>query len=117
VRARGVCGRTALFRAYWTQDLDVSDVAVQRSVLCPSVLDAALFDQLVQATKQESIKARLKAAGDEAVARGAYGAPTIFLTRSDETTPTMYFGADRLHLLARHLGVPIPTAFPPRPRL
>ena len=91
---------------------------MQRQALCPGILDAALFDRLVNAdAKLDLIKARLKANSDEAVAHGAYGAPTVLLKRADETEPTMYFGADRLHLIARHLGVSMPASFPARSRL
>ena len=93
----------------------MSDPTVVRQVLCPTVLDAALFDRLATDAKSDAVKARLKAATDEAVARGAFGAPNIFVRRADESEPTMYFGADRFHLVARQLGVSMPAAFPKVP--
>jgi 2-hydroxychromene-2-carboxylate isomerase len=73
------------------------------------------------------VKDELKAATDEAVKRGAFGAPIFFVRRASEPTekvrdvpfvygvsvndsrpplslPQMYFGADRFHLIAAQMG-------------
>jgi 2-hydroxychromene-2-carboxylate isomerase len=42
----------------------------------------------------QPVKDELSANGDEAIARGAFGSPTMYLDRND-----MYFGVDRLPLL------------------
>ena len=49
--------------------------------------------ELVAKTQEDSVKNSLKANTQEAVARGAFGAPTFFV--GDE----MYFGEDRLFLI------------------
>jgi 2-hydroxychromene-2-carboxylate isomerase len=43
---------------------------------------------------EQAIKDQLKANTDEAIARGAFGSPTIYLDKTD-----MYFGNDRLPLI------------------
>ena len=43
---------------------------------------------------EQSVKDQLKANTDEAIARGAFGSPTIYLDKTD-----MYFGNDRLPLI------------------
>ena len=49
--------------------------------------------ELVAKTQEEAVKNQLKVNTEEAVARGAFGAPTFFV--GDE----MYFGEDRLFLI------------------
>ncbi len=47
---------------------------------------------------EQSIKDQLKANTDEAIQRGAFGSPTIYLDKAD-----MYFGNDRLPLIREAL--------------
>ena len=78
-----------LFRAYWGgADADLSQADVLAELLGADVLAQA---------SDEQVKATLKANTDDAVARGAFGAPTLFV--GDK----MYFGADRMFLLEREL--------------
>lgn len=84
----------ALFRALWVDGRDVSADDVVLSVAHGCDADG---DRVLAATSDPSIKDRLRAETDEAVARGAFGAPTFFVG------PTMYWGNDRLMLLERDL--------------
>lgn len=77
----------ALFEALWIHGANLADPAVLKRTLADAGLDA---DALLTAASQEEIKQRLIATTDEAIARGAFGAPTIYL--GDE----MFFGQDRL---------------------
>ncbi|MCA9582287.1 MAG: 2-hydroxychromene-2-carboxylate isomerase [Myxococcales bacterium] len=77
----------ALFRAYWVEDRDVSDPEVVAAVAQQVGLSGA---ELVTQAGTQPIKDALRDATDEAVRRGAFGAPTFFL--GDE----MYWGNDRL---------------------
>ncbi len=78
----------ALFEAYWVEDRDVGD---------PEVLVSLLGKEVVERAGTDAVKVSLKDATDEAVMRGAFGAPSFFL--EDE----LYFGEDRLFLLEHAL--------------
>ena len=81
----------ACFALYWGEDRDIS----QDAVLAEACRRAGVDSQTVLAGIAEpSIKQRLKANTDEAIARGAFGSPTIYVDKSD-----MYFGNDRLMLV------------------
>lgn len=76
----------ALFNAYWAQGRDLGDAAVVTDLLGAEVVARA---------SEPEVKAALKANGDEAAARGAFGAPTFFWDGH------MFFGNDRLAMLER----------------
>lgn len=80
----------ALFQAYWVDDRDVSSDA-ELAVLA----DAAGLDgsAIVAAIDAPATKDALRANTDDAVARGAFGAPTCFYGGA------MFWGHDRLALL------------------
>jgi len=82
---------TAVFEAYWGDDLDISQVAVLSGVCERLGLDA---EPLLAAADAPEIKVRLRANTDEVMARGGFGSPTIFVGGDD-----MYFGNDRLPLV------------------
>jgi 2-hydroxychromene-2-carboxylate isomerase len=81
----------AVFEAYWTRDLDISQDEVLAG-LCGRVgVEPARF---FEGIARPEIKAALKANTDEVIARGGFGSPTIFVGGDD-----MYFGNDRLGLV------------------
>lgn len=80
-----------VFAAYWSDDRDISQEAVLADIAAAQGLDAAA---LMAAIATPEVKAQLKANTDEAIARGAFGSPTIFVGGDD-----MYFGNDRLVLV------------------
>jgi 2-hydroxychromene-2-carboxylate isomerase len=82
----------ALFDAYWANDRDVSDRAVLADIASTVGLDAPA---VMAATDAQETKDLLRARTDEAVARGAFGAPTFFVGEE------MFFGNDRIVLLER----------------
>jgi 2-hydroxychromene-2-carboxylate isomerase len=84
----------ALFRAYWVEDQDVSADAVIAAAAAHAGSDA---DAVVAALGDQATKDRLRATTDEAVRRGAFGAPSLFV--GDE----LFWGNDRLELLEAHL--------------
>jgi 2-hydroxychromene-2-carboxylate isomerase len=84
----------ALFRGFWVEDRDVSDKTVIAELAAKAGLDGMT---VVQAIDAQETKDALRAATDEAVARGAFGAPAMFA--GDE----LYWGNDRLDQLEQAL--------------
>ncbi len=87
----------ALFRAAWGQPKNLGDVAVLRDVIAKAGIDP---EPLLAAAATEPLKERLKADTAEAVARGAFGAPTFFVGEE------MFFGNDRLDFVEEALRAP-----------
>jgi 2-hydroxychromene-2-carboxylate isomerase len=81
----------ALYRRHWGEGLAVDNAEAW------AACGADRFGALVG---EQRIKDALKASTDEAVARGAFGFPAMFV--DDD----MYFGSDRLPLLAFDRGLP-----------
>lgn len=77
-----------LFAAYWGENRNISEQEVLLDILGPELLARAGDD---------AVKERLKASTEEAVQRGAFGAPTIFIGAD------MYFGEDRVFLVEHAL--------------
>jgi len=85
----------AVFEAYWGEDRDISQDAVLSDVCRKVGVDPQKF---LDGIGQQAIKDQLKANTEEAVARGGFGSPTIFINETD-----MYFGNDRLPLIREAL--------------
>ncbi len=85
----------SVYPAFWVDGLDLGDEAVLAGVLTDAGLDAA---KLAELRSQDDVKNELRSNTEEAVARGAFGAPTFFL--GDE----MFFGADHLFFVERALA-------------
>ena len=80
----------AAFRAMWVDDRNLADDALVRELADAHGLDVA-------AIEQPAIKDKLRANTDEAVQRGAFGAPTMMV--ADE----LFWGNDRLHFVEKAL--------------
>ena len=89
----------ALFHAYWGLGRDLSRPEVVREALDGAGLDGAA---LVQRAEDAAVKDALRARTDEAVARGVFGAPTMFVTVDGKTES--FWGQDRLHFVEKALG-------------
>jgi len=83
-----------VFKAVWVAGKNMGDSDVVAETLAESGLDSGALLSLCQ---DPAIKAALVAATDAAVARGCFGAPTLFM--DDE----MYFGQDRLDFVEQAL--------------
>lgn len=81
-----------LFDAYWVEGRDPSDKAVIAEVAARLGLDAPA---IVAGIDAQETKDRLRADTEEAVARGAFGAPSFFVGEE------MFFGNDRIPHLER----------------
>jgi len=77
----------AVFEAMWRSPKNLGDPAEMIPVLARAGVGGDEFRALIE---RDDVKARLKATTEDAVARGAFGAPTFFV--GDE----MFFGQDRL---------------------
>jgi 2-hydroxychromene-2-carboxylate isomerase len=84
----------AVYRAIWVEQKNMSDPAT-----VGAVLQAAGFEpqQFLALTADPEVKERLKTVTQEAVARGAFGAPTFFVG------DTMFWGQDRLDFVKQAL--------------
>lgn len=80
----------ALMRAYWVDGCDLSQAEQVERVCTALGLDGTA---LLAAAESTEVKDQLRADTEEAVARGAFGAPTLFLGEH------MFWGNDRLKLL------------------
>jgi 2-hydroxychromene-2-carboxylate isomerase len=80
----------AVFTALWAKGANLNDPAVVTATLVDAGFDAA--DVFALANDAE-IKAALKTNTEDAVARGVFGAPTVFVGEA------MYFGQDRLDFI------------------
>ena len=78
-----------LYKAYWVKNMDIAD---------PDVVASLVGRDAVEQAGIQEIKDKLFQSTEEAVRRGAFGAPTFFV--KDE----MFFGHDRMPLLALHLN-------------
>ena len=78
-----------LFQAYWVNNQDIAD---------PEVVASLIGKDAVERAGTQEIKDALFQSTNEAVQRGAFGAPTFFV--KDE----MFFGHDRLPLLELHMS-------------
>jgi 2-hydroxychromene-2-carboxylate isomerase len=77
----------AVFRGIWEEGRNMDDPEVIRAALDEAGLDGAHTLARIQ---DQEIKDRLLKNTEAAVARGVFGAPTIFVNKE------MYFGKDRL---------------------
>jgi 2-hydroxychromene-2-carboxylate isomerase len=80
----------AAFRALWVDDHDITTEAGLRQIAAAAELDV---DRALAASQSQPVKDKLRAYTDEAIARGAFGAPAIFV--GDQ----LFWGNDRLHFV------------------
>jgi 2-hydroxychromene-2-carboxylate isomerase len=84
----------AVFKAMWIDGLNLNDPAVTGKMLAQAGFDPAA---LLALTADADVKAALRATTEEAVARGVFGAPTMFVGDA------MFFGQDRLEFVREAL--------------
>jgi 2-hydroxychromene-2-carboxylate isomerase len=86
---------STIYRSMWVAGLDMSDSTVVGEALGKSGFDP---QSILALSADPEIKAALKANTEEAVSRGAFGAPTMFV--GDD----MFFGQDRLDFVREALS-------------
>lgn len=105
-----------LFDRFWSGGgEDVNDPAVLLSALREAGLDEATAGRFIAGASDPAVKARLAAITHEAVERGAFGAPTYFVRKDDESDEDMFFGSDRIGMLAFLYDLPFDGPVPGRP--
>jgi len=85
----------AFFHAMWAEDRDVSSDEEIARIASECGLDG---EAVVAACAEQEVKDVLRGWTEEAVSRGAFGAPTMFVD------DTMYWGNDRLSLMQDRIG-------------
>ena len=84
-----------VFKAMWVDGLNLNDPAVAAKALVDAGFDPA---EVMALAADAEVKAALRATTEEAVARGAFGAPTMFVGDA------MFFGQDRLDFVREALA-------------
>lgn len=84
----------AVFKAIWVDEQNMGQPEVVVDVLAKAGFDA---NALLAKCSDEAVKEKLKANTEEAVARGAFGAPTVYVDGE------MFFGQDRLPMIEKAL--------------
>jgi 2-hydroxychromene-2-carboxylate isomerase len=84
----------AVYPAFWEKGLALGDPAVVADLISSAGLDA---EQLAAQANSGAVKEELRTTTEEAIARGAFGAPAIFFGGE------LYFGVDHLPFLERAL--------------
>ncbi|HEY5944605.1 MAG TPA: 2-hydroxychromene-2-carboxylate isomerase [Kofleriaceae bacterium] len=85
----------ALFRAYWAEGKDITTDEVIAAAAREAGLDG---DAIVAAIDAQETKDLLRATTEEAVRRGAFGAPAMFVG------DTLFWGNDRIPLLEQFVA-------------
>ena len=80
----------AAFDAYFARGENIDEPDVIQAIADDCGLDGA---SLISGTAEQSTKAQLRSNTEEAIERGAYGSPTMFIDNA------LYFGNDQLPLL------------------
>ncbi|HEY5921242.1 MAG TPA: 2-hydroxychromene-2-carboxylate isomerase [Kofleriaceae bacterium] len=83
-----------LFRAYWCDSQDITTDEVISAAATAAQLDAAA---ILAAIDAQETKDQLRATTDEAVKRGAFGAPALFVGEA------LFWGNDRIPLLESYV--------------
>ena len=86
---------TAGFEAYFTDQRNLDDPETLVALANEIGLDGA---DMWQRSQEQTCKDQLRANTDEAIDRGAYGSPSIFVPFGD--SERLYFGNDQLPLVA-----------------
>lgn len=85
----------AVFEAIWVNEKNMNDPSVVADVLSTAGFDP---ETVMQRIADDSVKQRLKSVTEDAVGRGVFGAPTMFIDGE------MFFGQDRLDFVTERLA-------------
>ncbi|MGV8920107.1 MAG: 2-hydroxychromene-2-carboxylate isomerase [Pseudomonas sp.] len=85
----------ALFTALWVDEVNLNDPQLIGRTLIKAGFS---IEEILGLSNDPEVKAQLRATTDEALARGVFGAPTMFVGEE------MFFGQDRLDFVAEALS-------------
>ncbi|KAJ3160827.1 hypothetical protein HDU86_008187 [Geranomyces michiganensis] len=98
-----------MYDAYFQHGEDMTDKTTFLKAILPAVDgDKTAAEKLLAYMDDEAVKAGLVKAGEDAVKDGAYGTPTLFVTRADGKK-ALIFGSDRMDHLAWFLNKELPV--------
>jgi len=100
-----------LWLSYWTKDEDISTEEVMKECCRRIGFSDEEIKSLWEAIKSDSIKKRLIKETEDVVARGAFGAPSIFLKTKDGNEE-YFFGSDRFDQIFPMIGIEYTGPFP-----
>lgn len=93
---------TQLYRAYWQDSADISDMSVLSRYLDDAGVDGRA---LAEATTKPTAKQALRLATDRAIAAGVFGAPTWIV--GDQ----LFWGQDRIEMVVAAAGGWLPQGY------
>lgn len=94
----------ALYREHWGKGAAVDTPEALLAAMKQAGVDDVRAQSFLSRIGDAQTKERLKAAGDEAVSRGAFGFPAMFVNMDGDDE--MFFGHDRIALLAAEMRLP-----------
>lgn len=98
------CHRWSSTPSTQQRDQDIAQPTVLHEALC-TCMDDAMATRLVEHDcKQPDVKAALVATTKQAAEAGAFGAPTMLVTRAADGCTALFFGCDRFDHIAAFLG-------------
>ncbi len=84
-----------LYRSYWERGASIGERETLAAALAAAGLDEAQVERALAAGESDAMKDELRRRTDEAIARGVFGAPAIFV-HTDDGAEHMLWGQDRL---------------------
>ncbi|KAG0025886.1 hypothetical protein BGZ82_009798 [Podila clonocystis] len=91
---------------YFVHGRNISQTEVIQTALAPIV--GGRVHDMIQLAADPQIKKIFKDNTDEAVAKGAFGAPTLLVKQAGSGQEHLFFGSDRFESIAGFLNIPYP---------
>eukprot|EP00026_Physarum_polycephalum_P017402 Phypoly_transcript_18620.p1 GENE.Phypoly_transcript_18620~~Phypoly_transcript_18620.p1 ORF type:complete len:233 (+),score=36.56 Phypoly_transcript_18620:47-700(+) len=106
-----------LFEASFTEDRDVFQKEILSEELEKVGFTKEQVLELINLANSNEIKQKLKETTEEAVERGAFGAPSMFWQKDANSNVEFFFGSDRFHVIAHMYGLKFNGAYPANSKL
>lgn len=89
----------AVYRGYWQRGVDIAAPSALAALLRDAGVAEPMVARALAGNDRPEQRAELRRRTDEAVARGVFGAPAMFVWVPDREQPYGFWGQDRLHLV------------------